>query len=232
VCHRLGNPNHADAKTKYPWQMEAGTIQGGLIRRASPAMIHTYFEYLTSEYPRQQAEHGMLLVQLSGPDHGQPWSPVAARRMLARAGERAGLGKIRPHAFRHSFATGVLDASGGNLIIARDAGGWASTTVVDEIYGHVDVHDPVFDAALRRVWDGRAASREGDRFAVPLPGPARAAPVQPDDPRPARVAHRADQRAQLRPAVPDRRDPDPIAASGLRLGVCGARLPASTIEQP
>lgn len=155
VCHRLGNPNHADAKTKYPWQMEAGTIQGGLIRRASPAMIHTYFEYLTSEYPRQQAEHGMLLVQLSGPDHGQPWSPVAARRMLARAGERAGLGKIRPHAFRHSFATGVLDASGGNLIIARDAGGWASTTVVDEIYGHVDVHDPVFDAALRRVWDGQ-----------------------------------------------------------------------------
>jgi hypothetical protein len=27
--------------------------------------------------------------------------------------------------------------------------------VVDEIYGHVDVHDPVFDAALRRVWDGQ-----------------------------------------------------------------------------
>jgi integrase len=158
VCHRPGNPNGAEAKTKYPWRVEAGTLSGGLIKRVSPAMVHTYFEYMTSEYPRraqQGAKHGMLLVQLFGLNHGQPWSPVAARRMLARAGSRAGLGRIRPHAFRHSFATGILDASGGNLIIARDAGGWASTTVVDEIYAHVDVHDPVFDAALRQVWSGQ-----------------------------------------------------------------------------
>jgi hypothetical protein len=45
-----------------------------------------------------------------------------------------------------------LDASGGNLVIARDAGGWASTTVVSETYAHAGVHDPAFDAALRRVW--------------------------------------------------------------------------------
>ena len=32
------------------------------------------------------------------------------------------------------------------------AGGWASAVMVDEVYGHVDVHDPVFDAALRTVW--------------------------------------------------------------------------------
>jgi hypothetical protein len=38
------------------------------------------------------------------------------------------------------------------LLVARDAGGWASTTVVDEIYAHVDLHDPSFDAALRAVW--------------------------------------------------------------------------------
>jgi len=24
--------------------------------------------------------------------------------------------------------------------------------MVDEVYGHVDVHDPAFDAALRKVW--------------------------------------------------------------------------------
>ena len=43
-----------------------------------------------------------------------------------------------------------------NLLIARDAGGWASTAVVDEIYAHVDVHDSAFDAALRKVWgEGR-----------------------------------------------------------------------------
>ena len=45
-----------------------------------------------------------------------------------------------------------LDASGGNLLIARDAGGWASATIVEEIYAHVDMHDPAFDAALRAVW--------------------------------------------------------------------------------
>jgi hypothetical protein len=52
----------------------------------------------------------------------------------------------------HTFTSAVLDASGGNLLIARDAGGWASATTVDEVYGHVDVHDPAFDAALRTVW--------------------------------------------------------------------------------
>ena len=103
------------------------------------------------EYPRGVG-HGMLLVQLHGADAGQPWSPTAARRMLGRAGSRAGLGMVRPHAFRHSFTTAVLDASGGNLLIARDAGGWASAAMVDEIYGHVDVHDEAFDAALRQVW--------------------------------------------------------------------------------
>jgi integrase len=151
VCHRPGNPNGAQAKTKHPWRAEGGTVTGGLVKRVSPAMIHAYFEYMTSEYPRG-AGHGMLLVQLHGPDAGQPWAPVAARRMLARAGKRAGLGIVKPHAFRHSFASAVLDAAGGNLLIARDAGGWASAATVDEVYGHVDVHDPAFDAALRTVW--------------------------------------------------------------------------------
>jgi integrase len=151
VCHRPGNPNGAEAKTKHPWRTQDGTVTGGLVKLASTAMVHAYFEYMTGEYPRG-AGHGMLLVQLHGPSAGQPWAPVGARRMLARAGKRAGLGIVRPHAFRHSFTSGVLDASGGNLMIARDAGGWASAAMVDEVYGHVDVHDPAFAAALRKVW--------------------------------------------------------------------------------
>ena len=63
-------------------------------------------------------------------------------KRLARASacrtERAGLGKIRPHAFRRSFTTAVLDASGDDLQVARDRG-WASTAVIDEIYAPVDV---------------------------------------------------------------------------------------------
>jgi integrase len=152
VCHRPNNPNHAEAKTKHPWRVENGIVCGGLIKRVSPAMIHTYFDYITTEYPRGSTDHGMLLVQLHGDNAGQPWAPAAARGMLSRAGKRAGLGPVRPHAFRHSFTSAVLDAAGGNLVIARDAGGWASAAMVDEIYGHVDVHDPAFDTALRTAW--------------------------------------------------------------------------------
>ena len=155
VCHRPDNPNRAEAKTKHPWRVDDGVITGGLVKRVSPAMIHTYFDYITGEYPCGGTDHGMLLVQLHGPAAGRPWAPVAARRMLARAGDRAGLGRVRPHQFRHSFTSAVLDASKGNLLIARDAGGWASAAMVGEVYGHIDVHDPAFDAALRQVWGGR-----------------------------------------------------------------------------
>ena len=156
VCHRPGNPNGAEAKTKLPWRVLGGTVTGGLIKRVSPAMVHDYFDYMTTEYPRSTVTHGMLLVQQHGAGAGQPWATTGARRMLGRAGERAGLGRVKPHAFRHSFTNAVLDASGGDLLIAREAGGWASTAVVDEIYAHVDVHDAAFDAALRKIWgEGR-----------------------------------------------------------------------------
>jgi integrase len=151
VCHRPGNPNGAEAKTKRPWRAGDGMVAGGLVKLVSPAMVHAYFGYMTGEYPRG-AGHGMLLVQLHGPSAGQPWAAVGARRMLARAGRRAGLGAVKPHAFRHSFTSGVLDAPGGNLMIVRDAGGWASAAMVDEVYGHAGVHDPAFAAALRKVW--------------------------------------------------------------------------------
>lgn len=151
ICHRETNQNRARAKTKHPWVVEDGTVRGGLIRRVSPAMIHTYFEYMACEYPRE-AGHGMLLVQLHGPHRGQPWAPAGLRGMLRRAGVRQGLGRVRPHSFRHAFATGVLDASNGNTVLARDAGGWASAVTVEQVYGHIDVHDPVFAAALDTVW--------------------------------------------------------------------------------
>lgn len=151
VCHRDGLVTDARAKTKWPWEFEDGVIRGGLIKRVSPAMIHAYFDYMMSEYPRG-ATHGMLLVQQHGPDKGLPWAPEGARKMLKRAGFRAGLGLVRPHMFRHTWANAVLDAADGNLVIVRDAGGWASTQTVDEIYAHVDVNDPGFSSALLTAW--------------------------------------------------------------------------------
>jgi integrase len=121
ICHREGNPNRSRAKSKYPWVIENGVVRGGQIRRASPAMVHTYFKYLTTEYPNTAA-HGMLLVQLKGPRKGEPLSTAGVRQMMGRAGQRLGLGRTNPHAMRHGFATAVLDASNGNIMIARDAG--------------------------------------------------------------------------------------------------------------
>lgn len=156
VCHRWGNPNRAAAKTKADWWVRDGVVTGGLIKRVSPAMVSTYFEYLTGEYTAA-GDHGMLLIQLSGPGRGRPWAADAVRGMLRRAGHRAGLsGRITPHAFRHSFTSAVLDASGGDLLVAREAGGWASVQTVDEVYGHPDLHSPTFDAALRAVWGEHA----------------------------------------------------------------------------
>jgi len=69
VCHRDGNPNRAAAKTKHPWRVENGVVTGGLIKRASPAMIHAYFEYVTTG-----------LSQLGKPGPGQPaWAALMAR---------------------------------------------------------------------------------------------------------------------------------------------------------
>jgi hypothetical protein len=45
-----------------------------------------------------------------------------------------------------------LEAADGNVVIVRDAGGWASTQTVEEIYAHVDVNDPAFGAALMTAW--------------------------------------------------------------------------------
>ncbi|MGW2090263.1 tyrosine-type recombinase/integrase [Streptomyces sp. NPDC001880] len=151
ICHRDGLTNRARAKTKWDWELQDGVICGGRIKRVSPTMIHSYFDYVMDEYPRD-ASHGLLLIQLHGKGRGLPWAAEGARKMVSRAGLRAGLGRIRPHMFRHSLASAVLDASNGNLVVARDAGGWASVETVDEIYAHVDIHDPVFDAALRTVW--------------------------------------------------------------------------------
>ncbi|MEY9905171.1 integrase [Catenulispora sp. MAP12-49] len=153
VCHRPGNPNEAAAKTKPDWRFRDGVVSGGEIVRVSPAMISSYFEYMTTEYQSFASDHGMLLIQLFGLARGEPWTTDGVRGMLRRAGKKAALpGRIKPHAFRHTFTSAVLDASGGDLLVAKTAGNWSSVKTVDEIYGHPDLHSPEFISALRQVW--------------------------------------------------------------------------------
>ncbi|MFE5125127.1 integrase [Streptomyces sp. NPDC056669] len=153
VCHRWGNVNRAAAKIKQDWKLVDGVITGGEIYRASPAMISSYFNYMTTEYAKHAGSHGMLLIQLAGPNCGEPWSADAARGMLRRAGRRAELaGRITPKAFRHQITNDVLDVTDGDSFVAKAVGNWASAQMVDEVYGHPDLHSPKFTAALKAVW--------------------------------------------------------------------------------
>ncbi|MEE1809513.1 tyrosine-type recombinase/integrase [Streptomyces sp. BE133] len=152
VCHRWGNPNGAAAKIKPDWETVDGVVTKGEIYRVSPAMISSYFKYMTTEYAKYATGHGMLLIQLAGPNIGEPWTADAARGMLRRAGRRANLpGRIKPQAFRHQITNDVLDIS-KDPMVAKVAGNWASAQMVDEVYGHPDLHSPEFTAALQAVW--------------------------------------------------------------------------------
>lgn len=153
VCHRRTNPNRAKAKKKEDWHMTDGVINGGEIYRASPAMVSSYFKYMTTEYAKHATGHGMLLIQLSGPNTGEPWTADAARGMLRRAGRRAELpGRIKPHAFRHTTTSKILDVTDNDSWVAKEAGNWASVQTVEEVYGHPDMHSPEFVSALQAVW--------------------------------------------------------------------------------
>lgn len=150
---RRANPNHASAKTGSPAKVIDGVVTGGTIRRASPAMVDAYHEYLAEDYHpvRALAQTDLVLVHLGGPTAGQPLGTHGARQMIERAGRRAGLGLVRPHAFRHTWATALTEATGGNTKAVADEGGWSSSRTVEETYAHL-AGDPALEAALSRVW--------------------------------------------------------------------------------
>jgi integrase len=150
---RRFNVNGARAKTARPAGLAGGVVTGGTVRRASPAMVTAYHEYLAEDYYRVRAlaGHDMVLVQLAGARAGEPLSAHGARQMLERAGRRAGLGLVTPHAFRHAWATALTAATGGNTKAVADEGGWASARTVEDTYAHL-AGEPALEAALARVW--------------------------------------------------------------------------------
>lgn len=148
---KRSNPNRARAKRGQPARLEDAVVRGGSVRYASPAMIETYLEYLTDEYfnVRGLATTNLVLVQLQN-DVGTPLSTHGVRQMLARAGKRAGAGKVRPHAFRHTWATALTEASGMPALTAK-AGGWSSAKTVEETYLHLTASQIVSES-LNQVW--------------------------------------------------------------------------------
>ena len=150
------NPNFASAKTPRPARVIEGVVTGGTVRRASPAMVDTYNEYLAEDYHRVRAvaHTDLVLVHLTGETAGQPLSPHGARQMLDRAGRRAGLGRVRPHAFRHTWATALTEATGGNTKAVADEGGWSNAQIVEDTYAHLG-GDPALEIALNKIWGGQ-----------------------------------------------------------------------------
>jgi integrase len=147
------NPNYAAAKTGAPAKVVEGVVTGGTIRRASPAMVDSYHEYLAEDYYRVRAlaQTDLVLVHVGGPTAGRPLGTHGARQMIERAGRRAGLGLVKPHAFRHTWATALTEATGGNTKAVADEGGWSSSRTVEETYAHL-AGDAVLEAALSKVW--------------------------------------------------------------------------------
>jgi integrase len=156
IVKRL-NPNRASAKTVFPAIVGDGIVSGGTVRRASPAMVASYHEYLAQDYHRIRAlaQTDLVLVQLVGERTGDALSTHGARQMIERAGRRAGLGLIKPHAFRHTWATALTEATGGNTKAVADEGGWMSARTVEVTYAHL-AGDPSLEAALNKIWREQA----------------------------------------------------------------------------
>jgi integrase len=151
VVKRTTNPNRARAKLGSA-ATSGAVIRGGRLVRVSPAMRETYDEYLTTDYFefRAVAQHDMVLICLQN-DEGKPLSTHGVRQMLQRAGVRAGLGRINPHSFRHTWATALTEATDGNTAAVAEAGGWASSKTVERTYLHLRDSDTM-NEALEKVW--------------------------------------------------------------------------------
>jgi integrase len=147
------NPNRASAKTGRPVKLVEGVITGGTIRRASPAMVDSYHESVAEDYYRVRAvaQTDLVLVHVVGVTAGQALSTHGARQMIERAGRRAGLGRVKPHAFRHTWATALTEATGGNTKAVADEGGWSSSQMIEETDAHL-AGDPALEAALATIW--------------------------------------------------------------------------------
>src|SRR5439155_24324030 len=104
---------------------------------------------------RGLAQTDLGLVQLVSERTGDALSTHGARQMIERAGRRAGLGLIKPHAFRHGWASALTEATGGNTKAVADEGGWMSAQTVETTYAHM-AGDPLLEAALNKIWGEQA----------------------------------------------------------------------------
>lgn len=156
IVGREDNPNRARAKAYAPAGVSAeGYVLDGVVRAVSPAMISTFYGYLLDEYHgvSHLVDHEQVLVHLRGVSPGQALSTSGVRLMLRRSCERAGLNaRTTPHAFRHRAAAALYAATDFNAEMVAQEFGWASPSIVTELYGKSANAEAMKHALSSSIW--------------------------------------------------------------------------------
>jgi integrase/recombinase XerD len=127
VVRRGDNPNGAMAKSRR--------------QRAVPLDFVTVQAFDTYEFERMRVPRAVasdfVSVNLFREPVGAPMRLDAVNDLVAAAARRAGIGPVRPHQMRHTFAANVLDA-GGAIDEAQQLLGHASVSST-QVYAHAGV---------------------------------------------------------------------------------------------
>lgn len=109
----------------------------------APSLIRLYTDYLVEEYGDLDCDY--VFVNLWAGSVGTPWRYWNVTDLVARLRERSGV-EFSAHAFRHTYATGLL-RRGVPAEVVQKLLGHASVTTTTETYQHLEIED------IRRVLD-------------------------------------------------------------------------------
>ena len=90
----------------------------------------------------------LVFVTISAPDAGGPMGTAAVREMLRRRAQKAGLGRVHPHAFRATLAVELMQ-EGKSMTAIRDVLGHSNIAQTDAYLRRVHPQDAI-DALLNR----------------------------------------------------------------------------------
>jgi len=110
-----------------------GKAGGGRAARGRAVPFGTKTAQALDRYLRARARHpdGRRLDALwIGQKTRKPLTVSGAGKLLARRSQEAGLGRIHPHQFRHTFSHMWLTAGGNETDLMRITG-WKSRSMVD-----------------------------------------------------------------------------------------------------
>ncbi len=101
------------------------------------------------------------------PGKEEPWHPSSVRHVLERISASAGLRRVTPHQFRHTWATLMLEET-QDLVFVQRGLGHADIGLTADLYGKAA--QPKHDDALERLADLGKGRHAGVLFAKRQPG--------------------------------------------------------------